>query len=117
MKPLDPGRTADYKKIENPGDDKAFVENYNVMVDELNKLKNAFPVGKLSGQILDASIGAGAEVRISHSLQSTPKYRLLLRQVGNGVITDVNDKWNDKYVTLKNNGLVAVDITVMLIRE
>jgi hypothetical protein len=55
--------------------------------------------------------------RIEHFLGVKPKWRIILRQTGNGVITDIPDEWNDKVISLKNNGAEAVVVSVFIARE
>jgi hypothetical protein len=65
-------------------------------------------------------LAAGTTVKIQHFLGVVPKWRIILRQTGNGVITDVNDSpsdWNDKIISLKNNGAVEVVLSVWIGRE
>lgn len=118
MRTQDISRHKDYRTIENPGDDALFVENYNIMVDDLNKRMKDFPFSGLNGHIIEeVSLAATSETRISHSLKTIPKYRLILGQTGNGVITDVKAKWTDKHITLYNNGAVTVTLILLIIRE
>lgn len=114
----------DFKRIEAKDDMAGFKDQFNVMVDELNVRMKEFPLEALNGQILEVVLPATSTVRVSHSLETVPKYRLILAQIGNGVITDVKGKdsdlieqWNNKYVSLYNNGAVEVTIKLMLIRE
>lgn len=63
------------------------------------------------------SIASGQNVRIEHFLGVVPKWRIILRQQGNGVISDIPSEWTNKYITLKNNGLETVIISVLIARE
>ena len=68
----------------------------------------------------DVAIAIGETVKIQHYLGVQPKWRIILRQTGNGVITDVNSTpsdWNEKVISLKNNGTEAVVLTVLIARE
>ena len=72
------------------------------------------------GYIAEVSIPATSNLKIQHFLGVKPKYRIILRQTGNGVISDIDtssDDWNDKIITLRNNGSVTVTVTVMIVRE
>jgi hypothetical protein len=72
----------------------------------------------LDGSISErVSIAAGATVKIQHSLGVIPKWRIILRQEGNGVISDIPLGWNKNYITLKNNGIESVIISVLIARE
>lgn len=94
------------------------------MVETLNGTTKQFPIKQLSGQIIEVTMAAGTEVRISHLLGSVPKYRIILGQSGNGVISDAKgkdangtEKWTKKFITLKNNGASAQDIIVLVCKE
>ena len=63
------------------------------------------------------TIPATSEAKIQHFLGVQPKWRIILRQVGNGVITDIPSNWNDKVISLYNNGAVEVTLTVFIARE
>ena len=65
----------------------------------------------------DVKITAGASIKIQHFLGITPKWRIILRQEGNGVISDIPSGWNTEYITLKNNGAETVTISAMIVRE
>jgi hypothetical protein len=62
-------------------------------------------------------IPAASSLRIQHFLGVKPKWRIILRQVGNGVITDIPSDWDDKVISLYNNGAVQVTLTVFIARE
>lgn len=65
----------------------------------------------------NVDIAIGATVNIEHFLGVKPKWRIILRQVGNGVISDIPSDWSDKVISLKNNGAEAVTISVFIARE
>lgn len=65
----------------------------------------------------DISINAGDTARIEHYLGVVPKWRIILKQEGNGVISDIPSEWTNKYITLKNNGAEKVIISVLIARE
>ena len=65
----------------------------------------------------DIVILAGSTLGIQHFLGVIPKWRIILRQTGNGVITDVSSEWNTKTISLKNNGAEDVTLTVLIARE
>lgn len=62
-------------------------------------------------------VPAASEVSIQHFLGVVPKWRIILRQTGNGVITDVNSKWSNKIIALYNNGAEDVTISIFIARE
>lgn len=55
-------------------------------------------------------IGAGATALISNALNVVPNERYIVRQTGNGVITD--GVWDINTLRLVNNGAVSVTISV-----
>jgi hypothetical protein len=56
-------------------------------------------------------------VKIQHFLGVMPKWRIILRQTGNGVITDITGEWNNKTISLKNNGTEQVIASILIARE
>jgi len=86
---------------------------------QLNKLLSI--QSNFDGYIAEnIEIGVGLTAKIQHYLGVMPKWRIILRQTGNGVITDVNSTpsdWNDKIISLKNNGAETVILTVFIARE
>ena len=94
------------------------VENYNELAKMLNfVLKSLSFQNNFNCYIAQISIAAGASEKIIHLLGVTPKWRIILRQEGNGVISDIPSGWNEKFITLKNNGAETVTISVMIARE
>jgi hypothetical protein len=67
--------------------------------------------------VVEVSIPATSDLNIQHFLGVVPKYRIILRQEGNGVISDIPSGWTTSVITLRNNGAVKVDLTVMILRE
>ena len=68
----------------------------------------------LKGEIITVTFAPNESKIIPHGLRSTPQYRIILKQTGNAVITDVNDKWTDKTVGLLNNSANTVVLTFKL---
>lgn len=95
------------------------------LLDKLGKLvtyfnyitKNLSLSKNFTSYIVDLTFSAGEEKTISHLLGVRPKYRIILRQEGNGVLSDIPSGWNDKVAVIKNNGAVAVTATVMFLKE
>lgn len=79
-------------------------ESYGETIDSLNTvLGNGLLLGSnLGGQIIEnITLPVGENVAISHNLKMTPKYRIILRQIGGLVITDGDLEWDDKKIYLK----------------
>ena len=58
----------------------------------------------------DVSIPAGTTVSIPNELSVVPNERYIVRQSGNGLVTDGN--WDENSLELTNNGAVTVVISV-----
>ena len=71
----------------------------------------------LSGEIIQLTFAPNESKIVNHGLRNKPKYRLILKQVGNAVITDVDAAWTDKTVGFLNNSANAVTITIKLMLE
>ena len=109
-------------------DDKISLEeliiNHNQLVKRFNFITKALSfssnfncyIANVTLKASGDSLGRDTQ-KIPHFLGVTPKYRIILRQTGNGVITDVNSLWNSTTIGLKNNGSVEVTITVLIARE
>ena len=94
------------------------IKAYNELADMLNyTLKFLSFRSNFDGYIPTVKILASSTLQIPHFLGVIPKYRILLRQEGNGLITDVPTSWTTDYITLKNNGTEDVTISVLIARE
>lgn len=96
---------------------------YGELVDVLNTLIRAITLtGNMAGQIIEnITLPANSdEIAISHNLKVVPKYRIILRQRGDGVIID-GDTWDDKKVSFRRDNLTApaedLVISILLMRE
>lgn len=95
------------------------------LLKHLNKFIDAFNGGinkltiddNIDGQIIsDIIIPSGSEIAIAHKLRIKPRYRIILRQLGNGLITDGVTEWTDTKIYLKNNGGVDVTVSICVMR-
>lgn len=94
------------------------VDGHNKLVSAFNFIsKNISLQSNFNCFIALAKIPATSSLRIQHFLGVVPKYRIILRQEGNGVITDIPSGWTSDVITLYNNGAVEVNLTVMIVRE
>jgi hypothetical protein len=94
------------------------VNSINRMANYLNFLtKNISLQSNFNCYIAQVSIPATSNVAVQHFLGVVPRYRIILRQEGNGVISDIPSGWTTDVITLRNDGAVAVKITVMIVRE
>lgn len=85
--------------------------------DRLNELlQGDFSLDKyLKGEILKVTLAPNETKIISHGLRSIPQYRIILRQTGNAVITDVDENWTEKTIGLLNNSANTVVLTIKLL--
>lgn len=93
------------------------IDKINEMIDAHNETITKFSLSAFDGQIIQLSFSAGEEKLIPHKLGKTPSFRIILRQEGNGVLSDTPSSWNAFQIKIKNNGLVSVTATIMLLRE
>jgi len=77
-------------------------------------LKLSFKDNFDSFTVADLTIPAGEEVNITNGLGFIPSGRLIVRQTGNGLVTD--GVWDIETVRLFNNGAVDVVITVIFFK-
>jgi hypothetical protein len=108
----------DFKQLDEDAEISDVISNYNEVVKGINFTNKRLSFqANFDGYIASVTIPAGSEVQIQHFLDIIPKWRIILRQEGNGVISDIPSGWNDKFITLKNNGAVSVTISVLIARE
>ena len=106
------------RELEVDSEIPTIIEEYNEMVKYLNFLFKSLSVqSNFDGQVIDIEIPATTNKRIPHRLGIVPKYRLILRQEGNGLLSDIPLEWTDKFVTIRNNGAVQVKATILLLKE
>jgi len=90
--------------------------------DLLTRLNDVFADGLslkkgLSGEIITLTFAPNESKIVNHGLGRIPSYRMILRQTGNAVITDVDSLWTDKTIGLLNNSAVTVTLTIKLFLE
>jgi hypothetical protein len=95
------------------------IASFNELVTSYNYFNKSISLqSNFDGYIAENIVFAiGEEVKIQHFLGIKPKWRIILKQVGNGVLTDIPSEWDDKTITLKNNGAVEVTATIFIARE
>ena len=90
---------------------------FDKLVSYVENLSKNISFSENIGNVVEVTIPAGTEIRIPHGLKVVPKYRIILRQYGNGVITDGAETWTEQYITLLNNGAVSVTLRVGILRS
>lgn len=102
-----------YIKEENEKD-----QIINRLIDEFNYFTKSLSFqSNFNCQIIETTLGAGETKQIAHSLGVKPLFRIILRQEGNGVISDIPSGWTKNSIELINNGAVSVTATIMIVRE
>lgn len=107
----------DLPKLQPGTELKDVIDSYNELIDSFNFLSSKFSLDNFDGQIISATWTAGEDKVLPHKLGKKPNYRIILRQEGNGVLSDTPSGWNEFQVKIKNNGAVAVTATFLLLRE
>ncbi len=94
------------------------ITGFNELVNDYNRFNKLLSFqSNFDGYIAEVYLAAGETKTISHFLGVIPKYRIILRQEGNGVISDIPSGWTDKAITIINNGVVAITATLLIARE
>lgn len=87
----------------------------NSNTNELNSILNKLTISSnMDAEVKTVIIPANTTVRVSHRFSTVPSYRLILKQVGGGYITDLNYTVN--YIELKNNGATECTLTIAILR-
>jgi hypothetical protein len=114
----------DFKGVEKDAELDEVIIRFNELVKGINYTNKFLSIqSNFDGYIAtDVSLPANptgtSTVKIQHFLGVIPKWRIILRQTGNGVITDVSEEWTDKVISLKNNSTTEnVVISVFIARE
>ncbi len=108
----------DLKDVDKEASLEDVINAHNDTVRLLNfVLKSLSFQSNFNGYIASVTIPATTEVRVTHFLGVTPKWRVILRQEGNGVISDIPSGWNDEFITLRNNGASEVKASILIARE
>jgi hypothetical protein len=108
----------DIKQLEDTDDISKVIEVYNQLAKQFNFLNKFISIqSNIDGYIANVTIQSGESLAIQHFLGVVPKWRIILKQEGNGVISDIPSGWNDKIITLKNNGSESVNLSVLIAKE
>lgn len=93
----------------------SLIERVNEAIVEINFILRSLTLTNLDGQITTATIPANETLRVPHRLQLVPKYRIILKQVGGGVIEDGD--FTKNYIELKNNGGTDAVVTIIIVKD
>jgi hypothetical protein len=110
----------DFPQLEDNASLEDVIRAYNRLAKGVNFSNKRISIqSNFDGYIAkDVEIAANSSVIIQHFLGVIPKWRIILRQTGNGVITDIPEEWTDRAISLKNNSTTdSVKISVFIARE
>lgn len=103
---------------ENDLEPQGFLRKINQWVYYFNYLSKYLSLTKnFAGSTVEVTFAAGETKIISHNLGVKPKFRIILQQEGNGVLSDTPSSWTDKVAVMVNNGAVTVKATIMFLKE
>lgn len=92
-------------------------KNFSDLVGQLNVFMTSIGLENMNGQVINnINIPASTSIDIPHSLKTTPKYRIILRQINGGTIVDGDTQWSDTLISLKNTGATDTIISVFVMR-
>lgn len=99
-------------------DPEGLVTSHNKLVNAFNSVSKGISFEKnFGGFIATVTFKASETVLIQHFLGVIPKWRVILRQEGNGVLSDIPSGWNNKVISIKNNGAVVVTASILIVRD
>lgn len=104
------------KEIEEGSEIGGVIETLNRNISDLNDILQSLTLSyNFSAYITTTTIAAGATIKVPHKLRVIPSHRIILKQVGGGVITDLN--YTENYIELNNGGGSSAEVTVAIFRE
>lgn len=111
--------TPDLKSLPKDATNEQIVNTFNDLISKYNFFSKFISFqSNFDGFIAkDVIIPATSSIEIQHFLGFTPKWRIILKQTGNGVISDVYSGWNNRIITLYNNGAVEVTASILIAKE
>lgn len=91
------------------------VTELNNTIVELNFILSRSTFSNMDAEIKEVVIPAGDTMTVSHRLKTIPRHRIVLKQLGGGVITD--GKFTSNYIQLINSGVTDAIITILVLKE
>lgn len=93
-------------------------KGFSELVNLFNVFSTSIGLENMKGQVIEnITIPATTSIDVPHSLKVIPKYRIILRQIGDGSIVDGDNAWSDTLVSLRNTGSSSVIVSFFLIRN
>lgn len=91
------------------------IKSLNETIVDLNFILRSLTLVNLDGEIKSIAIPASTTVKLGHKLKITPKYTIVLNQIGGGLIR--NGKSTRAWVELENTGNTDANITVFIVKD
>lgn len=108
----------DFVSLIEDQDYEPLMNKLNELIDQLNFLnKNISVTNNFGGYIFEESWEAGETKKVQHFLGVKPQYRIILRQEGNGILSDIPSEWDNKVISILNNGSSTVTATILVLKE
>lgn len=92
-------------------------KTFGDMVDALNTVfqRGITLVDNMDGQVVDVVLpSAGTEIGVRHNLKVPPKYRIILKHRGDGIILDGDTAWDGQTAYFKSSQATE-DITAKIL--
>jgi hypothetical protein len=90
----------------------------NTLIDQFNFLSSRISLKEnFDGDMVTIIFAAGETKVIPHKLGKVPGGRIIIKQEGNGVLSDIPSGWNSTSIKMINNGAVQVTATMLIVRE
>ena len=108
----------DIPLVSNNASPTEMADALNVLIDSYNFLSTNLSLkSNFDGEMVSVVFLAGETKTIPHKLGKVPGGRIIIKQEGNGVLSDIPSGWNSTSIKMINNGAVQVTATIMIVRE
>jgi hypothetical protein len=106
------------RRLKENEDEVEKVDTLNELIDAFNFLNSKISLKQnFDGEIISVTFKASETKTIPHKLGKVPGGRIIIKQEGNGVLSDIPSKWTEKSIQMINNGAVTVTATILIVRE
>lgn len=110
--------TQDIPKLSTAIEQDELIKQINVLIESFNFLNTRISLkDNFDGDMVSVAFSAGETKTIPHKLGKVPGGRIIIKQEGNGVLSDIPSGWNSKSIQMINNGAVSVTATLFIVRE
>jgi len=87
----------------------------NETISELNFILRGLTLSNLDGEIVTVTIPANSTLKIPHKLRIIPKYKIILKQVGGGLILD--GEYSATHLEVTNTGGTDATLTIIIVKN